>query len=101
MTTENETRDRAVTRYTKKGAKRKEAKVTSESQLDASALEWKKGYAVFLKAADFSYMYIGDVIRVQRTIVKRWFEDEEMQKRVEEVREDVTENAIAFLKRAQ
>jgi hypothetical protein len=78
---------------------RKQRKVTNEADLDAAQLTWKKDYAVFLKAADYSYGYISDALGVGRSMVKHWFEDEEMRKRVVTVQNDTIEGAITFLKR--
>jgi hypothetical protein len=78
---------------------RKQRKVTNEADLDAAQLAWKKDYAVFLKAADYSYGYISDALGVGRSMVKHWFEDEEMRQRVVTVQNDTIEGAINFLKR--
>ena len=80
--------------------KRKQRKVTNEDELDALALAWKKHYAVFLKAADYSYGYISDALGVTRSIVKHWFEDDEMRGLVKQVQEDTIDGAIKFLKRS-
>lgn len=79
--------------------KRKQRKVTNEDELDVAQLTWKKHYAVFLKAADYSYGYISDALGVTRSIVKHWFEDPEMRTAVEKVQNDTVEGAIDFLKR--
>jgi hypothetical protein len=79
---------------------RKTRKVTNEDELDILQLQWKKDYAVFLKAADYSYGYISDAVGVTRSIVKHWFEDETMRKLVVLVQEDTTKGAIEFLKKA-
>lgn len=81
--------------------KRKVRKIEREDDLDAAQLEWKKSYAVFLKAADFSYGYMSDILGVTRSIVKHWFEDPQMRVRVTEIQSDITEGAIKHLKRAQ
>lgn len=78
---------------------RKRRKVENESDLDAATLAWKKDYAVFLKASDHSYRYISDVLGVTTRMVRGWFEDEPMKKKVLEVQADMIDGALKLLKR--
>lgn len=81
-------------RYVTLSTGRKERKCEDESLLDPDELAFKKSYACILKASDESYRYISDAVRVKSSIVKKWFEDEAMQKHVEQVRKDLIDNAI-------
>ena len=80
---------------------RKVRKTESVRDLDPSDLEWLKTRAVYLKATGLSYRKISDVLRVTTSIVKTWFQDEEMHKRVEVLREDTIQGAISFISDAQ
>ena len=79
---------------------RKVRKAEDEKKIDASDLQWMKDRAVFLKASGFSYRKISDHVRVTTSIVKHWFEDPEMHKRVETVREDTIGGAMESLNHA-
>jgi hypothetical protein len=81
--------------------RRKVRKTESEKEIEAADLQWMKDRAVFLKAGGFSYRKISDVVRVTTSIVKHWFEDPEMHKRVEQIRADTLEGALNFLAHAQ
>lgn len=78
---------------------RKTRKVEDENDLDAATLQWKKDYAVFLKAGDHSYRYMSDVLGVTTRMVRGWFEDDEMKNRVVEVQNDMIDGAVKLLKR--
>lgn len=78
---------------------RKTRKVENEAGLDAATLQWKKDYAVFLKASDHSYRYMSDVLGVTARMVRGWFEDDEMKNRVVAVQNDMIDGAMALLKR--
>lgn len=78
---------------------RKMRKIENESDLDQATLQWKKDYAVFLKAGDHSYRYISDVLGVTTSMVKNWFQDDELRQRVVEVQADMIDGALKLLKR--
>ncbi len=81
------------------GSQRKHRKITDESEMDASTLEWKKAHAVFLKSADYSYRYISDNLRVQTSVIKKWFaEDKNMAERVAKLQADMIDGGVKLLK---
>lgn len=77
---------------------RKLAKFEREDQMDTETIQWKKDYAVILKASDLSYRKISDVVGVTTSMVKRWFEDDKLKARVEDVRTDMTKGAVDLMK---
>lgn len=79
-------------------SRRKVLKVTDESTISASELAWMKDYAAVLKAVSYSYRYISDTLMVQTGIVKKWFEDPEVQAKVVLVNEDIVSGAVGHLK---
>lgn len=68
---------------------------TAFSELELAV---KKEAACHFKAADFSYTYIAQALNTTKSIVSHWFEDEEMQKRTLQVREDHTAGAVRLIK---
>jgi len=59
----------------------------------------KKEAACFLKAANYSFHYIGDALGLSRSAVRKWFEeDENMRKRVMEIQNDYVDGAVSLLK---
>lgn len=78
------------------GSSRKSKKAEDENEFTKSDLEWKRACAAFLKASDYSYSYIADNLGVTKRMVKTWFEDETMQKRVESIRADMISGAISL-----
>lgn len=80
-------------------SKLKTRKIENEADLDAATLQWKRDYAVFLKAGDHSYRYMSDVLGVTTRMVRGWFEDEEMLQRVAQVQADMADGALKLLRR--
>jgi hypothetical protein len=76
---------------------RKTGKVTSADELQPAELQWAKSYAAVLKAVGYSFRYISDTVMVQTGIVKSWFDEEEVQKRVLQVQEDIVAGAVDHL----
>jgi hypothetical protein len=81
----------------KRGPKR-ERKVTSEAALTEFEREVKREVACYLKAIDFSYNYIADSLGISTNVVKKWFQEEEMQARHQEILTDIVSGAIKLLK---
>ncbi len=89
-------RNRIKSEY-KRGRKR-ERRITSPESLSEVELAVKKEAACFLKAADYSYTYIGEALNLTHSIVKRWFEEPAMRKRVGDIQQDYLDGAIKLLK---
>ena len=53
-----------------------QTKISKAADIAPEELQWMQTRAVMLKAADKSYNYIGDTIRVSTSIVRSWFDDE-------------------------
>lgn len=81
------------------GSTRRAPKVTSEEELDAETLSFKKTYACFLKASDYSNTYIGDTLGVTTSMVKRWFTDDpKMREQVVAIQSDMMDGALKLMK---
>lgn len=67
------------------------------SELDAVV---KQEIACHLKAADFSYRYIGEALGVSVDVTKKWFADEELNlaSRVLKIQDDYVQGAVKLLK---
>jgi hypothetical protein len=72
-------------------------KLTSNEQISAQELQWRKSYAAFLRATGCSYQKIASIVHVRRGLVKEWFEDEELQDKVHLVQQAIVDNTIKFL----
>lgn len=82
-------------------SKRKERKIENEADLDAATIQWKKDYAVIMKASDHSYSYMSNVLGVTTRMVRGWFEkDEDMRDRVAVVQQDMSAGALKLLNMA-
>jgi len=79
-------------------SRRKVGKVTSLDQMSKAEIQWSKDYASVLKAVGYSYRYISDTLMIQTGIVKAWFEEPEVQERVETVLADIVSGAVDHLR---
>ena len=77
---------------------KRESKITSLADLTDVELAVKRESACYLKAADFSYTYIGDALNTTKSIVKRWFEEPAMRERVAEIQEDYIDGGVKLLR---
>lgn len=81
-----------------KRGKKTEKVIRGESALNEVELACAKLSACYLKAADFSYTYIGEALGVSKDTVRRWFADPEMHKIVEGIHADYVQGAVRLLK---
>jgi predicted transcriptional regulator len=73
---------------------RKALKIDIDTQIADSDLAFLKHRACILRAGGSSTSQIGTTLGVTKRMVRRWFEDEAMQKMVAEIRKDITSGAI-------
>lgn len=76
---------------------RKPVKLDIDSKIAEADLLWLKQRAVILRAGGSSASQIGNTLSVTKRMVRRWFEDEEMQKQVALIRSDIAAGAIAHI----
>lgn len=95
QTVEQERRD--IKRRYRRGRKT-ETVIRGESALTDVEREIKREIACYLKAQDFSYTYIADALGLTKDVVKKWFQEPEMQTRVREVFDDITAAGVKLLK---
>ena len=73
-----------------------ERKLTSESALTAFDRRVKRELACHYKASNFSYNYIGDALGLSRDVIKKWFQEPDMQARTAELVKDMVDAAVKF-----
>jgi len=78
--------------------RRQEKRVSSLTDLSEIEIATKKEAACFLKAADYSYTYIGDSLGTTKSIIKNWFAEPAMVARVAEIQTDFIDGAINLVK---
>lgn len=81
----------------RRGAKAERRIVGVESLSDVE-LAVAKTKACYLKAADFSYTYIGEALSVSKNVVKEWFKDPLMHEEVAKIQADYVDGAVKLLK---
>jgi len=89
-----EARNELKARY-KRGTKR-ERKLTTEGSLTAFDRQVKRELACHYKASNFSYIYIADALGLSRDIIKKWFQEPEMQARAAELVKNMVDAAVKF-----
>jgi hypothetical protein len=93
-TTVAEARNEMKARY-RRGSKRTR-KATSEQNLSEFDRALKRELACHYKASSFSYTYIADALGLTRDIVKKWFQEPEMQERAAKLVDDMVSAAVKF-----
>lgn len=91
-----EQRDKIKKQYRRGRKVRKE--VIAFDSLTEVEQATKREAACFLKAADYSYTYIGEALGTTRGTVKSWFEDSKMRERVAEIQNDFVDGAVKLLR---
>lgn len=90
-------RNRIKSQYRR--GRKTEKRIVGEAALTEVELANKKMMACVLKAADFSYTYIGDAVSMSKDTVRRWFADDPvMAETVEEIQASFVDGAVRLLK---
>jgi hypothetical protein len=71
-------------------------RVSAEQSLHQFEREIKREMACHYKASDFSYGDIADALGLTRDIIKKWFQEPEMQARCAKIVEDMVGSAVKF-----
>lgn len=77
---------------------RKTARIDIDTEITEADLAWLKHRAVILRAGGLTSSQIAGKLNVTKRMVRRWFEDKEMQTKLAEVRNDIADGAIQHLK---
>lgn len=77
---------------------KKPKKVSNESDLSPDQVAFKKLQVAFLRASDFPAGYISDNVRVSTGLVRKWLKDPEVQEHVNEIRADILDGAVNYMK---
>lgn len=86
-------------RYKRQHGTRAEDRIVNVDSMTETERAVKKEGACFLKAADFSYKYIGCALGISPSAVRKWFdEDEKMRLRVVAIQKDYVDGGILLLK---
>lgn len=81
-----------------KRGRKVEKRITSLESLSDIEFATKREAACFLKAADYSYSYIGEALNTTTSIVKHWFEEPAIRARVVEIQKDFLDGAVKLLR---
>ena len=85
-------------RYRKHGT-RAERRLVNVDSMTETERAVKKEAACFLKAADYSYTYIGNALGISKSAVRKWFDEEPaMRSRVVAIQKEYVDGAVMLLK---
>lgn len=73
-------------------------KTSNESDLDPQTIQFKKLQVAFLRASDFPVHYISDNVRVSGGLIRKWLKEEEVQAHIEDVRSEILDGAVNYMK---
>ncbi len=80
------------------GAVGRKTRKKDGEELSPEEIGWKQAQFVFLRAADYSYAYVSDNLQVTQRTLRNWHEDEKIQARIAEVRDNMLDGALLLLK---